>query len=197
MAKTLGALSSTLDSLRKCTFYQPSLGYLWVFEEEFQKEAGPVELRQLAHRRKRRKVLDHRRPGERTPAEEEGIRATEGTFDVTKVFLGLLVALFPASHASHKTPYRVACIAFVHGQPWTKFWFDSVANRLSRGNLSDDPWEKAFRIQPTRENNLPRRVLLDSASAGDNRKLNSHFLKGVVQTVLYFVSAMLVLWQRE
>ena len=80
VAKTLGALSSTLDALRKCTFYQPSLGYLWVFEEEFQKEggSGPVELRQLAHRRKRRKVLDHRRPGERSPAEEEGIRATEG-----------------------------------------------------------------------------------------------------------------------
>ena len=71
-----------MDALRKCTFYQPSLGYLWVFEEEFQKEggSGPVELRQLAHRRKRRKVLDHRRPGERSPAEEEGIRATEGEF---------------------------------------------------------------------------------------------------------------------
>jgi len=82
VAKTLGSLSSTLDALRRCTFFNPSIGYLWAFEEEFQKDdgVGPVELQQLARRRKRRKVLDHRRPGERTPAEEEGIRATEGTF---------------------------------------------------------------------------------------------------------------------
>jgi MED6 mediator sub complex component len=38
---------------------------------------NPVELYQLCKKRKRRKVLDHRRPGERTAAEEEGIRASE------------------------------------------------------------------------------------------------------------------------
>lgn len=42
------------------------------------KTMGPVELQELIRKRKRRKVLDNRQVGERTPAEEEGIRATEG-----------------------------------------------------------------------------------------------------------------------
>lgn len=37
----------------------------------------PVQLYMLYKKRKRRKALDHRRPGERTAAEEEGIRASE------------------------------------------------------------------------------------------------------------------------
>mmetsp|Transcript_4175 Transcript_4175/g.5479 ORF Transcript_4175/g.5479 Transcript_4175/m.5479 type:complete len:268 (-) Transcript_4175:220-1023(-) len=103
VAKTLGSLSSTFEALRKCTFYQPSLGYLWVFEEEFQKEGstmGPVELQELARRRKRRKVLDHRRPGERTPAEEEGIRATEA---MDQILVRLSRSSWVTNKASSKT----------------------------------------------------------------------------------------------
>lgn len=37
----------------------------------------PVKLYQLCKKRKRRKILDHRKPGERAAAEEEGIRASE------------------------------------------------------------------------------------------------------------------------
>jgi hypothetical protein len=80
VAKTVGCLSSAIDSLSACARYQPSVGYLWVFEEDDdqdEKKNGPVELLALAKRRKRRKILDHRRPGERTAAEEEGIRASE------------------------------------------------------------------------------------------------------------------------
>lgn len=73
--------------------FQPSTGYTWHFEagmkSEKKKEKGskdeedddneldPVALQALNKSRKRRKVLDHRRPGERTAAEEEGIRASE------------------------------------------------------------------------------------------------------------------------
>lgn len=67
-------LAGACQSLSQCARYQPSLGYTWVFEEE---EMDPVALIQLAKKRKRRKILDSRRPGERTAAEEEGIRASE------------------------------------------------------------------------------------------------------------------------
>lgn len=46
-----------------------------MFEDD--DEDDPVALLKLAKKRKRRKILDVRRPGERTEAEEEGIRATE------------------------------------------------------------------------------------------------------------------------
>lgn len=57
--------------------YQPSTGYIWVFENDDDQEEDPVALLQLAKKRKRRKILDVRRPGERTEAEEEGARASE------------------------------------------------------------------------------------------------------------------------
>ena len=77
VARTLGCLSGATDSLSRCARYQPSLGYMWVFESSSEKEHSPYELMRLHKQRKRRKVLDHRKPGERTAAEEEGIRATE------------------------------------------------------------------------------------------------------------------------
>ena len=46
-----------------------------MFEEE--DEDDPVALLKLYKKRKRRKILDMRRLGERTEAEEEGIRASE------------------------------------------------------------------------------------------------------------------------
>jgi hypothetical protein len=76
VARTLEGLSDALHVLRQCTRYLPSTGYTWVFEEGESSE-DPFYLTQLAKRRKRRKILDNRRPGERTDAEEEGIRASE------------------------------------------------------------------------------------------------------------------------
>lgn len=46
-----------------------------MFEDD--DEDDPVALLKLCKKRKRRKILDVRRPGERTQAEEEGIRASE------------------------------------------------------------------------------------------------------------------------
>ena len=79
VARTLDSLSGACQALSVCARYQPSVGYMWVFEDNDDTEdaLGPVELIQLARRRKRRKILDTRRPGERTAAEEEGIRASE------------------------------------------------------------------------------------------------------------------------
>jgi hypothetical protein len=71
--------------------YQPSTGYTWVFEPEdddddddhdgedtkTHKEDAVVAMLRLAKRNKRRKILDNRPAGERSAAEEEGIRAAE------------------------------------------------------------------------------------------------------------------------
>ena len=48
---------------------------MWMFEDD--DEEDPVALMKLSKSRKRRRVLDKRKPGERTEAEEEGIRASE------------------------------------------------------------------------------------------------------------------------
>mmetsp|Transcript_27851 Transcript_27851/g.42165 ORF Transcript_27851/g.42165 Transcript_27851/m.42165 type:complete len:270 (-) Transcript_27851:910-1719(-) len=77
VARTLEGLSSAFAVLSKCAKYQTSSGYIWVFEEDEENEDDPIALLNLAKRRKRRKILDNRRPGERTDAEEEGIRASE------------------------------------------------------------------------------------------------------------------------
>lgn len=76
VSRTLEGLSDACQALSKCARYLPSTGYTWVFEENYDEE-DPVALLQLQKRRKRRKILDNRRPGERTDAEEEGIRASE------------------------------------------------------------------------------------------------------------------------
>jgi len=97
VARTLEGLGAAAQQLSVCARFQPSTGYIWHFEaalEQKKKKAAttsldeededeedddldPVALRNLFSRRKRRKILDHRRPGERTAAEEEGIRASE------------------------------------------------------------------------------------------------------------------------
>jgi hypothetical protein len=76
VARTLESLSGACQALSVCARYQPSVGYMWVFEDDEDK-MGPVDLMDLAKRRKRRKTIDTRKPGERTAAEEEGIRASE------------------------------------------------------------------------------------------------------------------------
>jgi hypothetical protein len=80
VARCAGALSGACSALAVCARYQPVTGYTWVFEaddDDDDDDLDPVALIQLSKRRKRRKVLDNRRPGERTAAEEEGIRASE------------------------------------------------------------------------------------------------------------------------
>lgn len=84
VTRTLEGLSGACQELSVCARFQPSTGYTWHFEaavgdnkEEEETDLDPVALRKLHQTRKRRKILDHRRPGERTAAEEEGIRASE------------------------------------------------------------------------------------------------------------------------
>ena len=76
---SLEGLSGACQVLSVCARFQPSTGYTWHFEADADDDddLDPVALRKLHQRRKRRKILDHRRPGERTAAEEEGIRASE------------------------------------------------------------------------------------------------------------------------
>jgi hypothetical protein len=75
VARTAQGLSDARQALSVCARYQPSTGYMWMFEDD--DEDDPVALLNLSKKRKRRKILDVRRPGERTEAEEEGIRASE------------------------------------------------------------------------------------------------------------------------
>ena len=80
VTRTLQGLSGACEALGPCARYQSCIGYTWVFEvddDDEDKKMDPVSLIQLAKKRKRRKILDSRRPGERTAAEEEGIRASE------------------------------------------------------------------------------------------------------------------------
>lgn len=76
VVRTSDGLSMACDALSSCARYQPSVGYLWVFENDGD-GMSPMDLIQLHRRRKRRRVVDNRPAGERTPAEEEGIRASE------------------------------------------------------------------------------------------------------------------------
>jgi predicted secreted protein len=76
VTRTLDGLSGACEALSQCARYQPSIGYTWVFEDD-EDQLDAVSLIQLSKKRKRRKILDNRRPGERTAAEEEGIRASE------------------------------------------------------------------------------------------------------------------------
>ena len=85
VTRTLDGLAGATESLSQCARYQPSVGYVWVFEDD-EEQFDPVSLIQLAKKRKRRKILDSRRPGERTAAEEEGIRASEA---VDQILLSL------------------------------------------------------------------------------------------------------------
>jgi MED6 mediator sub complex component len=77
-------LAAACRALASCARYAPANGYCWIFEkddpnpengeDEDDDDEDPMRLWLLA-RKKRRKV--YHRPGERTAAEEEGIRASE------------------------------------------------------------------------------------------------------------------------
>ena len=82
ITRVLEGLSSAAQQLSVCARFQPSTGYTWHFETPQddtteEDDLDPVALRKLHQTRKRRKIVDHRRLGERTAAEEEGIRASE------------------------------------------------------------------------------------------------------------------------
>ena len=87
VARTIQGLEDACVALSGCAWYEPGTGYAWNFEAGVNKKAGKNDgdedevdiLNQMrAGRKKRmRRVLDNRRPGERTEEEEEGIRAKE------------------------------------------------------------------------------------------------------------------------
>lgn len=76
VARTLDGLTGACSALSVCARYQPSTGYTWNFDDDGD-NVDPVSLMKLHKKMKRRKVLDNRRPGERSEAEEEGARASQ------------------------------------------------------------------------------------------------------------------------
>jgi hypothetical protein len=76
VTRTLDGLTGACSALSVCARYQPSTGYTWNFDDD-EDNVDPVALMKLHKRVKRRKVLDNRRPGERSEAEEEGIRSSQ------------------------------------------------------------------------------------------------------------------------
>jgi hypothetical protein len=86
------SLASACTALASCARYHPATGYVWVFEspsmqQQYEnnydndntighyEDEDPIALFQLTRKKQRKVVVDTR--GERTPAEEEGIRASE------------------------------------------------------------------------------------------------------------------------
>lgn len=77
------ALGAACHILAPCARFAPATGYCWVFEaqpsaaDSDDEEYDPLRLLELTQKQKRRKIVDNRRPEERTPEEEEGRRASE------------------------------------------------------------------------------------------------------------------------
>lgn len=65
VTRTLEGLSEACDALSVCARYDPSTGYAWRFEPPSDDEDEGICNLQEKRRRKRRRVLDNRRPGER------------------------------------------------------------------------------------------------------------------------------------
>jgi hypothetical protein len=105
VARTACGLAGACDALGVCARFHPSVGYTWVFEDsdDQDKIMNPVELIQLSKKRKRRKILDTRRPGERTPAEEEGIRASEAIDQILVRLSKSALVTMPISDRKPKT----------------------------------------------------------------------------------------------
>ena len=85
VARTIQGLDEACQELSVCAKYEPSTGYTWDFEtgedgdEDDDENNYNKYIEKMASRRKKRarRILDHRRPGERTVDEEEGMRASE------------------------------------------------------------------------------------------------------------------------
>lgn len=97
------ALSSACAALSVCARFHPATGYTWVFETDGAYD-DPVALYRLS-RKKRQKVVDTRRLGERTAAEEEGIRASEAVDQIlVRLSRDLSKRKQTTADASTKTP---------------------------------------------------------------------------------------------
>lgn len=88
VTRTLETLTEACDALSVCARYEPSTGYTWHFEDDEDNDSDRDQDHDdddddhqwkpsSSSRKKRRRILDNRRPGERTDEEEEGIRASE------------------------------------------------------------------------------------------------------------------------
>lgn len=86
LARALQALAETCEALSACAVYEPTMGYTWDFEPAKKRKGGDddaiddvddaLSAKRPAKKRVR-KVLDNRPPGEATEEEEEGLRAIE------------------------------------------------------------------------------------------------------------------------
>jgi MED6 mediator sub complex component len=98
VARTLDGLSGACSALSVCARYLPSTGYTWNFEDS-DDGVDPVALMKLNKRMKRRKILDHRKVGERSEAEEEGLRASAAIDQIlVRLSKSPYVASAPPSH---------------------------------------------------------------------------------------------------
>jgi hypothetical protein len=98
VARTLDGLGGAGSALSVCARYLPSTGYTWNFEDtDADTDTDPVSLMKLSKRMKRRKILDHRKVGERNEAEEEGLRASAAIDQI-------LVRLSKSAYVTNITP---------------------------------------------------------------------------------------------
>ena len=80
IARTLNGLSDACDALSICARYDPTTGYMWKFDasvDDVDEDDESFYNLQAIKKRKRRRVGDNRKPGERSLEEEEGARASE------------------------------------------------------------------------------------------------------------------------
>uniref|UniRef100_A0A7R9ZQ52 Mediator of RNA polymerase II transcription subunit 6 n=1 Tax=Craspedostauros australis TaxID=1486917 RepID=A0A7R9ZQ52_9STRA len=75
VARTLEGLAGASAALSQCARYQPSFDYSWNFADD-DDTVDPVQQLKNQKAVRRRRILDGRAPGERTEAEEEGLRAS-------------------------------------------------------------------------------------------------------------------------
>jgi len=89
VSRTIQGLEDACDALSSCAWYEPGTGYAWNFEagvggtqnlggsDGNEDEVDILDQMRMGRRKRMRRILDNRRPGERTEEEEEGIRAKE------------------------------------------------------------------------------------------------------------------------
>uniref|UniRef100_A0A7S2LLS6 Mediator of RNA polymerase II transcription subunit 6 n=1 Tax=Leptocylindrus danicus TaxID=163516 RepID=A0A7S2LLS6_9STRA len=87
IARALQALAETCEALSTCAVYEPTMGYTWDFELAKKRKGGDDNVidedndgslsAKRPTKKRMRKVLDNRPPGEATEEEEEGLRAIE------------------------------------------------------------------------------------------------------------------------
>jgi MED6 mediator sub complex component len=132
VARVVDSLSGATSTLSVCARYLPSTGYTYNFEggsedhdddnddddgggneQQLNDEENPVTLIKLIKRHKRRKILDNRPAGERSEAEEEGLRATHAMDQI-------LVRLNKSPYVAAIATSSVTGPAAVHSSPTKK-----------------------------------------------------------------------------